>query len=587
MPMISIKEEEERRIREDFARELDSEKRRMQNEENNRHKMMDVASMAAPEAVPAINMVNEHEDHKDEKKLQNKEKKLMDKENKALDISGSNDKKFMDRFNDLRSGPKSTDYGFLTILTILSIVVFILDTNILTAIFGSAKSGFFRDSATYLIPPAHIIAGYLLIFIVGFIFVFKESGDRKNFITATLLSSTAIPFIILWLQTIFEGQQWIITLLGIAVLFPALPLYLLSKYPQESSAHWFIKFWFVLWLIIGIFYLISSSYFIDQTATLKGSVATPANAVAQVFKGALASVSKGMDNIWKSYDRMIKDATGQPYDGEEEEQRGILIEKVRSVEKNYYTSSDIYIQANIKAQNLIGEVGVRTRCYVKDKGNGTTFPEVLTMVNNDENVIDCHLGQLPKGNYQVFVSATFIFITDADILYYFVDANTRPELYSSMDIPEKSVATYTGGPVMVGLPSLNQPLRISADDSNKNVGNYPFGVSLTNSWSQGKVDRGINYTLEVPAGFELLDCNRKNIHMVTGTQSDRKAYVFLTDDQNIKETFDSVTCRMHVTNAQTVFNGDLVAKKTFTARAVYEYTVEGSTNINVQQDFYG
>ena len=209
------------------------------------------------------------------------------------------------------------------------------------------------------------------------------------------------------------------------------------------------------------------------------------------------------------------------------------------------------------------------------------------MVNNDENVIDCHLGQLPKGNYQVFVTATFIFITDADIQYYFVDEKTRPELYKSMKIPDKSVATYTGGPVMVGLPSLNQPLRISADGSNKNVGNYPFGVSLTNSWSQGKVNRGINYTLEVPPGFELLDCNRKNIHVGVGTQSDRSAYVFRTDDQNIKETFDSVTCRMHVTNARTIFNGDLVAIKTFNARAVYEYTVEGSTNINVQQDFYG
>lgn len=582
-----LKQREEEKIRERLNRELNSQSIRMQEEANNRRKMMAGVAMAAPEAAPVVEMINKHDDDKDEKKLQKKEGKLIDKENKELNKSDNENKKFMDRFDDLRSGPKSSDRGFLSLLTILSIVAFVLDTNILSIIFGGSSAGFIRDGNTFLWPPAHVFVIYLLVLIVGLILVFKDGSERKNFIVATLASATLIPFLIHVLLSVFEGQEWVKVLLGIAVFFPVLPLYLMSKFPDNSGWHQSAKAWIVIWIILSMFSLMTNPYYREQTTILKGTVVTPADAAGYFVKGLFNSVGKGAEAIWKSYDRMVKDATGQSYEGEEEEQRGILIDNVRSVEKNYYTSSDIYVQANIKSQNLLGEVGVRTRCYVKDRGNGTTFPEVLTMVNNDENIIDCHLGQLPKGNYQIFVTATFIFITDADIQYYFVDEKTRPELYKSMKIPDKSVATYTGGPVMVGLPSLNQPLRISADGSNKNVGNYPFGVSLTNSWSQGKVNRGINYTLEVPRGFELLECNRKNQRTIGGTQEGRIAYLFDTNDQNIKETFDSVTCRMHVTNPSVVFNGDLVAIKTFNARAVYEYTVEGSTNINVQQDFYG
>lgn len=530
----------------------------------------------------------EERESKEEKQKESRDKKddkLRKKEEKTLKDSSKEDKKAMDRINDLRQGSKSRDYGFLTILTTLAVVAFILDTNLISILFGDAKAGFLRDSTTFLMPPAHIFVIYAVILIIGNIMVFKEAEDRKNFSIAAFASAIAIPTFILWMQKLFEQEQWIITLLGIAVLFPALPLYLLTKYPPESKAHFFIKLWFVIWLIIGIFFLINNPYVIDQTSHLQGTIVTPVDATATVLKATGASMIKGVNSIQKSFNRMVLQATGQPYEGEEEERRGIFIEKVRAVEKNYYTSSDIFVQANIVSSNLVGEITVKTSCYAKDKGEGTTFPKTLSMIANDQNVIDCHLGKLPKGNYQIYLAATFTYQTDADIQYYFVDEKTRPELYATLNIPSQAVAIYTGGPVELGLPPLAQPLRISASKDNENVGDYPFGVSLVNKWSQGKVVRGISYTLEVPKGIELTDCTRPKAE-TTLLDDGRTEYVFNVNDNNIKETFDSVTCRMHVTSPEDIFNGDIVAIKTLDSHAVYEYAIEGNTYIVVKDDYF-
>lgn len=577
--MISEQDEERRRIDENFTRKLEAQKINMQMQSDKREKILGAAAIVEPEAGPALGVVEEKMRERDEKKLHDKEEKLMNEENKTLDKSSRNDKKLMDRIDDLRQGPirgrgwmKEGGPGILFVLAIVA---------------------YFYDLSTKFTRPPN----YGVILIYGFMIIIAmimtklsankwlEDRDFIGFIFA-IAFTILYPWIIDSLREAIT-YQWMVDLLGPFLLFPPMIIYLMLKYPDTSVMHKT-----ALWIIIGLsiyafLVLLNSPTFQGTTVAGKTTITKPWELIEDFGGNVYSTMTGAMKNIERSFQMAVAKATGQKYEGEEEEQRGIIIENVKAVEKNYFTSSDIYVQARIKAQNLPGEVTVRTMCYVKDRTNGTTYPEVLTMVNNDENIIDCHIGRLPKGNYQVFVTATFTFITDADIQYYFVDERTRPELYASMNIPDKSVATYTGGPVELGLPSLNQPLRISANGSNRYVGDYPFGVSLTNKWSQGKVNRGINYTLEIPAGFELDKCNRKLLKEFNTGTNNRRAYVFDTNTQNIKEKFDSVTCRMHVINANTVLSGDLVAIKTFNARAVYEYVVEGSTNVNVQQDYYG
>lgn len=555
---------------------IDAERRKLE-EENYKRNM--AANAAAQEPPPVNNTTNNHKNDKNEKKIHKKEEKVLDQESDSIKKSSSNDKKLMNRIDDLRQGPSRN--GWMEkgpgILILLSIIAY-----------------FFDFISNFTRPPNYaVFLAYGIMIIVAVIMTKVSTktqwidGDFVGF-----FSVIAFTMIFPWVVHSFRENipyQWVVDLLGLFLLFPPVFVYLLSKYPENSAGHKLYTGIIIFIVIYGFLQLLASPSFQGNLADGKTTITQPMDLIGGLFENVIKTGKGVVDNTYKSFQMAVAKATGQKYEGEEEEQRGILIESVKAVEKNYYTSSDIYVQGKIKATNLVGEVTVRTRCYVKDKSNGTTYPEILTMVNDDQNIIDCHLGHLPKGNYQVFVAATFVFITDADIQYYFVDEKTRPELYDKMNIPEKAMATYTGGPVEVGLPSLNQPLRLSADITNTRVGNYPFGVSLTNKWSQGKVVRGINYTLVVPNGFELRDCNRKWIGTggYTIGQEERKAYSFRTDDQNIKETFDSVTCRMRAASPATIFNGDFVAIKTFNARAVYEYTVEGSTSINVEQDYFG
>jgi hypothetical protein len=244
----------------------------------------------------------------------------------------------------------------------------------------------------------------------------------------------------------------------------------------------------------------------------------------------------------------------------------------------------VYVQARLKAKNILQYIPVKTTCGVTDTAiKGEVTPEIKNLVNDEETYIDCHLGALPAGTHGVTLVSTFTFETDADIQYYFVDNGTRPELYTDMKIPERTTAIYGGGPVGVGLLSFHQPMRISSTYSADDVGDYSFGVRLENKWTQGKIVRGNYYILEVPNSVELRNCNRKQVEgqgypMANGA---RTQYKFIADNNNLKEVFDSVSCRIIVTNPSALFGADIVAQKTFSAKVSYEYAVEQTTTVNV------
>ncbi|MEM4711022.1 MAG: hypothetical protein QXL18_03685, partial [Candidatus Woesearchaeota archaeon] len=222
------------------------------------------------------------EDNKNNEKNE-KTQKAIDKENKSINDLLRDIKK--DREDSKRLGVNKDDF-FFGFLIILSILAYVLDTNALSGILGGG-GGFVRDTTTYLWPPAHIFAIYMLIIILGIVFVFKDEYSRKNFLTATLASSTIIPAIIHWLIYIFETQEWIITLLGIAALFPVLPLYLISQLPEKSGWNffkWLAKFWVTIWLISGIFFMITNPFFLEQTKYVKGTIITPVDAAGRVIK---------------------------------------------------------------------------------------------------------------------------------------------------------------------------------------------------------------------------------------------------------------------------------------------------------------
>ena len=221
-----LKQREEEKIRERLNRELNSQS--MQDQANNRRKMMTGISMTAPETTPIMNTINKNEDDKDQKKLQKKEGKLIDKENKELDRAGSNDKKFMNRIDDLRQGGNGGN-KFLEkgpgILVILSIMAYFTDL--------------FTNFAR---PPDYpVIVLYGLMIIAAL--VMTKIARKTQWVDSDFVGFfgvIAFTIVFPWVIHSFREMipyQWIVDLLGLFLLFPPVFIYLLSKYPDNTFAH--------------------------------------------------------------------------------------------------------------------------------------------------------------------------------------------------------------------------------------------------------------------------------------------------------------------------------------------------------------
>jgi hypothetical protein len=158
-----------------------------------------------------------------------------------------------------------------------------------------------------------------------------------------------------------------------------------------------------------------------------------------------------------------------------------------------------------------------------------------------------------------------------------------------LNIASTTFATYTGGPVALGLPALSQPLIVrNVDDAGRPIitvlSDYPFGVSLENKWPQGKIIRGLNYVLDVPKDVELVDCSRAP-QIINDEEAieNRNLYRFEIDTAKTQDMFDAVRCRIKFTNTENFMSEGMKTSKTFAAKARYEYAVEGSTYITIEK----
>jgi len=504
------------------------------------------------------------------------EKRLLEKQTRAQDKTSKAAEDASKKLNDLRSGGSAksdVNTGWLTLIIILAIIAHLFDA--------------FSNPAFYRPPNTIVLSFYCLIIVVMFFFVTKMKVTNED---TTLVAVIAVVMVFPWLMELLTktiNSPWLLTITGLMVFFPPLVLYLFLQYPEHSIGAKIIKIYFFIWIIIGILYLVTSPAVKAATNNGQGLQVDVLESVKYVGNGIWGLSDKFTKSISDAYAKNVALATGQQYEGDQESQVGIFLKDFKPLEKTYYSTSDIWLEAKITAQNIKDEVVIRNSCNVVDKNiRGTVTPYVLNMTNNDENVLDCHIGSLTPGVYEVKLTSTFQFQTDAEIKYYFVDAGIKPETYSKAKIPDKSIAIYTGGPVAVGLPSLHQPLRIDPNAADDALGNYPYGVSFTNNWVQGHINRGISYTLEVPSAVQLVNCTRKQSGPMI-SENDRNKYFFSISDINARTSFDSVTCRMKIINPSQLLGSNLESppERTFSANVVYEYTIEESATLIVQKDF--
>ncbi len=505
------------------------------------------------------------ENSKETNKVANAGKKTADAINAAGDAtlrSLRNAGKAIGGSGDSSSSSKSSSgsNGAIAILFVISLFLHIL------------------DSITKFDRPGFMLFYYIGLIIFAFFFIFnmKLNQEGEKQLLVVIFISYLLPFAIKYLP----DNRWILAISGILFLIPLLPLYIGLQAPQDSFLYKFTKWYIVFWIIILAFYLVATFAPTQvSTAQLKGNVWTGASYVLGNTGKTISTVTTSANNALA---RAIAQATGEPYDGQEESRVGIYVENVKALESGYNTNSDVFVEAKIKAINLKEPVRVTTICYIPAVRQGITNPAILPEVSADyENIIDCELGKLTAGNHEVKVRAIFEFKSTSDIEYTFVSTNIKTDQYTKLNIDPTTIATYTGGPVAVGLPSIKQPLRIELDPDKTDAMTYPFGVSLQNKWPQGKIMKGLQYKLNTPKEVKLVECSRTPTEVKEPDVDGRNIYIFNIDTTNAQDVFDAVRCRMQISDAKGLLGNDLKSVKTFAAEATYEYSVESSASINI------
>ena len=430
---------------------------------------------------------------------------------------------------------------------------------------------------------------FILIFYLWGVAHFRIKDTGFIELVVAIAASLLLPMVISYLQSSISDQIFK-TLSGLFYLLQPVTLYLIFKFSDDNIKPITLMrgAYLIILIFLSVSYLMSAPFVKDELHASQATIANPLSS----FKVLGQSLGKSWSGTWKgvviSWDQMISSATGQPCsacNGQQENERGIFLSDAAPDEKVYYTSSQIHVSAKIRAQNLPKQINVRTSCYIEDNSaKGTSLPQSLTLTQNDINQIDCQFNSLPAGLYTVHVVASFDYETDANIVYYFVDSKTSSSLYANLKIPQTAKAIYTGGPALLGLPELSLPLRVSNDSKTTGQGNYPFGAKLVNSWT-GNIIRGLSYDLDVPQSVQLVSCSRNPItDQGEGGANDRKIYRFEINNTNLKETFDSVSCRMNI-DEPGIMGQDIVSQKTFAAKAIYEYSVDTTAILTVSKDF--
>jgi hypothetical protein len=426
--------------------------------------------------------------------------------------------------------------------------------------------------------PGVILYFYIFMILFTFVIIFRmhvDNSDKIIFLMVILISY----FLPLTLLLIKSGPilSWLLTFITI---FPILPIFIGLQFPKENIFSKITLAYIIGFLVFISFTSISS---LGLAETSKTMITDPLIGLRFFATTASKTFENVGTDIAKAFDKAVAQATGQPYEGDEESRVGIYVEDIKPLESQYNTGSRVYVEAKIVGVNLKENVNVEIFCFIENFRQGTVIPQVMPNVtDNYQNTVDCNLGQLPEGSYEVKIQAIFYFETTSDIQYTFVSNEIKSDQYAKLNIDPVTIATYTGGPVELGLPSLSQPLRVDASSADGGIVSYPFGVSLQNKWPQGKVVKGMRYLLNVPTQVSLVDCTRSYRSMTHNQLTERNEYTFEINTSNTQEIFDAVTCRMRFNDARSLLGTDLKSVKTFAARARYQYMVEGTTSVVIE-----
>jgi len=457
------------------------------------------------------------------------------------------------------------------------------------------------------------ILSYILtfLFVVGF-YVFwhaRDPGEVRNALIATFggLLIYVIPMLIKEYVRLSPSVENSIYFL--VMFIPIWPLFMANKIDRETNSKVFHVF-FTIWKLILVFLVLLTVWGFLRSWGVSALGGVDVGSPVDVMAGAKEFLSDSWEKtklLFSGTAGVFKRATDPQsyYKGQVEEGEniplGVEITSLRAADERVSNESPILVFGTvrarpIKSQEYLGEdVTVRPGCVMKQKTAtaAAVDPVEMPIVWGTFGQFECEFPAVGRrGSYTITATAAFPFQTWAYVEYTFIDdelarniARQGLDVQQELDIKPNTAATYTNGPVILGMGGTPQPIRVQED------GTLPegtrVGITLDSNWVRGKVQHVDQLEIKVPQPFTLTECSRtpeREFGEVDQKDPSYTSWTFKNPDIDPVSLYGSVTCKLVLndrTEAQKIAQQEK-AVRTIVGTAYYTYAVEEKTTVQVR-----
>jgi hypothetical protein len=404
------------------------------------------------------------------------------------------------------------------------------------------------------------------------------------------------------------------TLAFIVVYIPAWPVFLMTKIEnntQSRAVHWIFGAYKVV-IVVLVLYTAGSAlleYGLGPAGAVNIGVRTD---LWLDFKNFWIGKKDAFSELKTSTQNYVKRATDPQayYTGQVEENKkvplGVEITTLRPLDETIPNDVAPIVYGTVKSRPFkdrafIGEdVKIIPACTVRSEVpvSAAADPPEMTLVWGTSGTFQCTFPKLEEqGSYQITGSATFPFQTWAYLEYTLVDeqraralARQGLDVTQELNIVENPIATFTGGPVLLGMGGTPQPILVNLQGDNDRLipDGTRLGITIDSNWHGGKVNHIDRLELRVPDPFYLEQCDRAPRDqggVRDGNDDLYMVYEFDNPDLDELTGFASVTCKLNARRDDrlTEWLGVDKAVLTFVGSAYYTYTIEEHTSVSVRE----
>jgi hypothetical protein len=463
------------------------------------------------------------------------------------------------------------------------------------------QSGFAFNTRTVFF----LLAFYIIFVVCTILFAPDKTRTlRISFLitTLTLAIYAMPPFLVKYLSPFW--QQALIY--GVAAA-PLGVLYMLHKISMANAGGYADGFWFWYKVFVVaiplIVFLLYGNFRIEE---LLPSFSTSGVDAKGGVSGFYSSLTESIKKLFVKGKGVYTHATdpGAYYTGEVEKNKkaplGVELSNVRPADPSLNNETPVIIYANVRATSFIGtSVQVTPGCVIDKPGAPAAVvdPPGVEILYGTANSFQCTFPPLKSGTYTVQASASFPFETWAYIPYTFVDeerarnmAKQGQDVNDVLDIPVMPTATYTSGPVTIGMGGSEQPILVRPNHNEEILQpGTRLGLTVENAWDRGKLQYVDKVELKVPRPFVLTDCDRKELQ---GPRKDDKepeeytSYIFQNPTFDASTSYSSITCKITIPKSAAADAARLVetekATRSFIAVVHYQFAIREQTSVTVR-----